>query len=393
MKAIPMSHDRRRLCDLACELAHRYGLSLPPGLQAWEKKQRFRKEALEPTLGEKAQAEKTGITPEERRAEITRIYERCDSGEAFRNALEERGYVLARGDRRGFVVVDQFANVHSLSRYIKGHSAKEIAKKLAPLTPEQLPGVEQAKEFARARAQAVDERRREQERAKAEERRAAAQAELEKKQAARRAELAGAEQDLLTRQAAEDLALHAAQESESSGLIFRVRSAVADLVRRTPGLRSVLGPIQRKLNLDPKERHALEREALERRHAREKLDIERRKRFLAQVEQRERQSLEKSLQRKANQARRLEAEAPREHIGAARETPGRRRRYYRSGDLSRTFGDAAVTPQAEGGAGGEDTRAPTWKARAEKHAKDREHKRGKGYGYRRDDDKDFDKDP
>ncbi len=230
-------------------------------------------------------------------------------------------------------------------------------------------------------------------RAKAEEQRAAAQAELEKKQAARRAELAGAEQDLLTRQAAEKLALHAAQESESRGLIFRVRSAVADLVRRTPGLRSVLGPIQKKLHLDPKERHALEGEALERRHAREKLDIERRKRLLTQVEKRERQSLEKWLLRKAHQARRLENEAQREHADAARETPGRSRRYYRSGDLSRTFDEAAATPQGEGGTGGEDTRAPSWKARADKHAKGRDHKRGKGYGYRRDQDKDFGKDP
>ena len=41
--------------------------------------------------------------------------------------------VSAHGDRRGFVVVDRFANVHSLSRYIKDHKAKYIKAKLAPL--------------------------------------------------------------------------------------------------------------------------------------------------------------------------------------------------------------------------------------------------------------------
>ena len=51
----------RRLCDLSCELARKYGLDLPPGLKAWEKKQRFEKEKLEPTLAETAYTEKTGI--------------------------------------------------------------------------------------------------------------------------------------------------------------------------------------------------------------------------------------------------------------------------------------------------------------------------------------------
>jgi hypothetical protein len=172
-------------------------------------------------------------------------------------------------------------------------------------------------------------------------------------------------------------------------VVFRLRSAVADLVQRTPGLRSVLGPIQKKLHLDPKERHVLEREALERRHAREKLDIERQKRLLTQVEERERHSLEAWLLRKANQARRIVPDAPGQQFDAARKAPGHRRRPYRSGDLSRTFDEAAATPQDSGQAGGEDARSPSWKARAEKQAKDRDHKRGKGYGYRRDDDKDL----
>lgn len=54
MRAIHMAHDRRRLMDLACELARKYGLHLPPGLKAWEAKQKFEKEKLEPTLAERA---------------------------------------------------------------------------------------------------------------------------------------------------------------------------------------------------------------------------------------------------------------------------------------------------------------------------------------------------
>ena len=111
MRAVHMAHDHRKLMDLACELARKYGHDLPPGLKAWEEKQKREKEKLEATLGEKAQAEETGITPEQRREEITAAYEASDSAEAFRSALEQKGYVLARGDRRGLVVVDSFGGV------------------------------------------------------------------------------------------------------------------------------------------------------------------------------------------------------------------------------------------------------------------------------------------
>src|SRR3546814_20847592 len=100
MQAIHMAHDHRRLCDLSCELAHKYGLDLPPGLKAWEKKQRFEKEKLEPTLAENAQEKQTGIAPEQRRAEITAAYEQSDNDESFRPALAQKGYILAQGDRK-----------------------------------------------------------------------------------------------------------------------------------------------------------------------------------------------------------------------------------------------------------------------------------------------------
>ena len=149
MRAIHMSYDHSRLMDLSCELARKFGFDLPQGLRNWEARQRQEKEKLEPTLAEKAQAEATGITPEQRRAEITDAYEASDNADAFRTALEEKGYVLARGDKRGFVVVDKFGDVHSLTRYINGHKAGAINKKRAPLTPDQLPSVDQTKELLR----------------------------------------------------------------------------------------------------------------------------------------------------------------------------------------------------------------------------------------------------
>ena len=176
---------------------------------------------------------------------------------------------------------------------------------------------------------------------------------LAEKQAARRLEARQAEQQLFTRQQSERLALHAAQKSESRGFLFRVRSAVADLIRRMPGLRSVLVTSREMTHLDPKERYALENGALARRHAREKRDIERRRRALARLEARERQSLEKAVRRE----QRLQEAARLEAAQAAR------RIEYRSwdaGELQEEFDTAAGFDRNVEEAGDEGL-APDWR--------------------------------
>lgn len=385
MKAIQLSHDRRKLMDMACDLARKFDLELPPGLKAWEEKRKFDKDGLDPTLGEKAQEEATGISPEQRRAEITACYEQADNADAFINALEQKGYVLARGDRRGFVVVDKFGVPHSLTRYVKGHKAKDIKAKLADLTPDQLPSVDQAKEIQRQRKRAQDEKEGENQGGHAEKRRRKARQALAEKYAQRCADLLKAEQELLTRQQAETLALHAAHLSESGGILYRVRSAVADLIGRTPGLRSVLGHIQKLTHLDPKERHALERDALSHRHERERMDIERRKRLASRLETREKQSLEKALRREQRQTRELDGKAQHDFTEAAQDQAAQQSVGSGSEDVTVDFNDAAEFVEGADRAGGEDDdRAPRWKERAGNRRPGRKARRGKGYGYRRD---------
>ena len=393
MRAIQLSHDKRKLMDMACELAHQYGLDLPPGLKAWEAKQRHDKDSLEPTLAEKAQQDQTGITPDQRRAEITACYEQADSAQAFISALEQKGYVLARGDRRGFVVVDKFAAVHSLTRYVKTHKAKDIKARLAPLRPEDLPTVDQAKEIVRRRKQAQDEGEGERRQQEAEQRRKKAEEALAEKHAQRRAALLQKGQELLTRQQQEGLSLHAAQARESSGLLFRMRGAVADLIGRIPGLRSVLGHIQKLTHLDPKERHALESTALAHRHAREKLDIDRQKRLHARIETREKQALQKALRRKTQQTRKADNKERQDFYDAARDQGSWRKREFKEGDMTVEFNDAAEFVEGADRAAddGDDEHAPDWKHRADENAKNNRSKHGhkpkrpKGYGHRRDD--------
>ena len=398
MKAIQLSHDKRKLMDMACELAHQYGLDLPPGLKAWEAKQRHEKDDLEPTLAEKAQQDQTGITPDQRRAEITACYEQADNAQAFINALEQKGYVLARGDRRGFVVVDKFADVHSLTRYVKAHKAKDIKARLAPLKPEDLPTVDQAKEIVRAAQAGAGRGRRRTPQARS---RAAPP---QGRRGPCRTSTPSAAPNCCKKSrncspgsSRKSSPCTPPRPARPAGFLFRMRSAVADLIGRTPGLRSVLGHIQKLTHLDPKERHALESEALARRHAREKLDIERRKRLLARIETREKQALQKALRRKAQQARKADNKERQDFYDAARDQGLWRKREFKEGDLTVDFNDAAEfvegADRADEAAGeaDDDDRAPNWKHRADEHAKNHRPKHGhkpkggKGFGHRRDD--------
>ena len=392
MKAIHLSHDKCKLMDLACQIAHRFGLDLPPGLKAWEERQPFKKDQLEASLAEKAQADKTGITPEQRRAEITACYENSDSAAAFVNALEQAGYVLARGDKRGFVVVDRFGSPHSLTRYIKGHSAKQVKAKLAALDSGALPDVDQAKEIMRARMQALEERQQEQQHQQHDDDQHRQQQfdALRAKQQARRTELAGREQDLLARQQAERMQLHAAQYLEAQSVLYRIRKVVTEFIETTPGLRSVLGPIQKLAGLDPAEKHRLENAALAGRQARERMDIARHKRALSRLENREKASLAKRLKRAERQEQAFQPDVARKDVqfdelhGQAQDH-SYESRWYEWGELSAHF-NVQASGHGDNGTGGDDDGG--FDHQPDPNGPDDDgpkRRRKRSYGYRRDD--------
>ena len=65
----------------------------------------------------------------------------------FSQALKGQGFVLARGDRRGFVAVDHTGEAYAISRWV-GVKAKAVMDKLG--SPESLPSVEDAQAEAAA---------------------------------------------------------------------------------------------------------------------------------------------------------------------------------------------------------------------------------------------------
>ncbi|MBV9825331.1 MAG: hypothetical protein JO001_06620 [Alphaproteobacteria bacterium] len=111
-----------------------------------------------PSHGEMQQAQRSGVDPQTMRAEITALWRATDSGKSFAAALEQHGYVLARGDRRDFVIVDRHGEVHSLARRIEGARAADVRARLADLDSSRVPDVAQARALQQGRQLARQER-------------------------------------------------------------------------------------------------------------------------------------------------------------------------------------------------------------------------------------------
>lgn len=368
MKAVHISHDRMKLRTLARELGREFGLDLPDGLAKDLRQERGN--AKDMSLAEKRQAESSGITPEERRQQITRAYRAADSPSAFRNALADLGYELARGDQRGFVVVDRYGDVHSLARQIEGVNARALKAKLAPLRPSELPDVDQARADIRHRRKAADDAVRERVKAA----KTDALKDLQRKQAARRQTVLERRQTMLTTHASERLALAAAQHAESKRPFTAAAMRVVELIERVPALRAVLAPILKNPALNPAQRHAQTRGALSRRHEREKAISDRRLEVLGKLEARELSSLRTSLTRKMRNDERRRAKTEPER-----------------NDQSVTRNPAESTPtlrqDAAAKEGAAESGPENWKQRQQRLQADRgaSQKRAPGYKIKRDD--------
>lgn len=113
MTATRMSFFKRKLTALSRELYLEHGWEMPRGLS---------NPALrDPTsfsLAEWQQGKRQGVDPRELKRTAQDCWKRSDAPASFARALEERGLFLARGDKRGFVVLDHQGEVHSLPRLL-----------------------------------------------------------------------------------------------------------------------------------------------------------------------------------------------------------------------------------------------------------------------------------
>ncbi|WP_052249454.1 AAA family ATPase [Tateyamaria sp. ANG-S1] len=124
MKAIKLSHYKRKLMDISRELYLTHNWDMPDGFRDHEARdpQNYSRQ-------EAGQAKRAKADREDLKAMFCRCWEQSDSRAAFAAALWEEGYMLARGDRRGFVAVDASGKVWSLSRWC-GVRPKELRARL-----------------------------------------------------------------------------------------------------------------------------------------------------------------------------------------------------------------------------------------------------------------------
>lgn len=145
MRAIQLSNDHLDLRSVTQKFTRDLGLQLPEKMRN-NKKDRFKDRDKRVSHAEKQQEERTGITKEERKRELTGLWKQSDNAEAFTAALEEKGYFLAQGDKRSYVVIDRYGEIHSLSRQLDGVKVKDLRTRLP--APDQLRTLADAKTAA-----------------------------------------------------------------------------------------------------------------------------------------------------------------------------------------------------------------------------------------------------
>ncbi len=137
LTARQMSHFKVKLRDVSRELYREHGWEMPRGLT--------NREERNPTnfnLAEWQQAKRTNQDPRQLKAMIQDCWAQSDGLPSFQQALKDKSFWLARGDKRGHVVLDFQGEVHSLSRAIS-LKAKEVRARLGEAHA--LPNIEHTK--------------------------------------------------------------------------------------------------------------------------------------------------------------------------------------------------------------------------------------------------------
>jgi hypothetical protein len=143
LTAKPLPFFKQRLKQVCRELEERFGLTPVPN----ERRSSIR---FAPTRAEEEQARRLRMDIHTLRESIGNCYKQSDCGRSFRDALSREGLLLARGDRRDFLVMDGAGGIHALGKRILGVPAAEIRHRLADLSSDRLPTLEQAREFIAA---------------------------------------------------------------------------------------------------------------------------------------------------------------------------------------------------------------------------------------------------
>ncbi|MCB1680960.1 MAG: relaxase/mobilization nuclease domain-containing protein [Alphaproteobacteria bacterium] len=137
MKAVQLSHSHRKLQDVSRELYLEHGWRMPDGLA-----DKSRSDPRNFTLDEWQQAKRQGKDPRAIKTALQDAWSISDNKAALVHALKERGFTLARGDRRGYLAVDLAGEVYALPKWA-GVKTKDVRARLGEA--DTLPSLDDAK--------------------------------------------------------------------------------------------------------------------------------------------------------------------------------------------------------------------------------------------------------
>lgn len=150
MRSINLPHFKMKLQDIARSLYITHQWDMSEGFKNKESR-----DPLNYASVESQQAKRVKRDPQA----IKKIFQACwaqsDSKDSFAQALAEHGYILAKGDRRGFVAVDCKGEIYSVSRWT-GVKTKDVRARLGVC--DGLPSVDEAlRKFDVQNQEAVEE--------------------------------------------------------------------------------------------------------------------------------------------------------------------------------------------------------------------------------------------
>ena len=125
MKAIKLDYSKRRMQDISRSLYLEHGWEMPPGML-----DRQNRDPNNFTMAQWQQARRIGKDPRSIKQALQSAWALSDDKASFEAALKEKGYHLARGDRRGFVALDHKCEIFSLGKKWIGVPVKDIRAKL-----------------------------------------------------------------------------------------------------------------------------------------------------------------------------------------------------------------------------------------------------------------------
>lgn len=369
-KAVQMAFDHEKLMMVTREFAKDHGLELPEGYfrDKGDRGQGDQRKRGQQSLYERAQEAATGLSKEERMAQVTQAWRASDSPRAFVRALEDLGYVLATG-KRPYVLVDVYGEVNALAKLIddKHVRTKNIRDFLAgEFPPESLPTVEEAQALIAHHRQAVEDFNKANAKADEAEKLAARQAErragAEKELADLRARQARERTDLLLRQKDDRSALRTAYLGEMKRRrIERARHApkgLAAFLGRITGVALITRKLHRYRDRKHFEAFLADRQRLKDRQGHERLtlrrsqalaaaDATRKLRALDLVEQRERRSFEAAQlkERRTDERRRHDHRMPPVRARSQAATKTRRVTSQHTSTIARELAERAQARQ------------------------------------------------